>query len=304
MKISVYVITRNEAANIVGCLQPLVDLFDDIVVVDGGSTDGTPEIIKEKLGIKSFHLDASKDASFAVTRNYAISLTRHPWVLKIDADERLSRAHAQRLLDLENDTQNAGYFCVWRTFIGDTVIEDYKLPLARRVCIESGLFHENLQQDMRRKGLHAAWLPGVQLLHYPDVTRLPMKTIEYREKLLAAIAREPQWYRYYWFLGYMDYQAGDYAMARSRFKVICDAQPKDFPVECMNSYMALTDIAAREGNAGIVIATLKMAQTFYAQVQDDFEVKVNFRVADWLEQAMHNAGIGELEAVRAYLFAK
>lgn len=304
MRISLYVLARNEAANIIDCLAPLAQLFDDIVVVDDASTDGTAELLAANLGITPLRMDSAACGSKAALRNLAISRTRHPWVLKLDADERLSRAQAERLLALPEPADCAGYFCAWRTFTADSVIEDYKLSLARRDCLESGLVHENLQQHLRRRRLHAHWLPDVELLHYPDPAMAPGKVIERRGKLLAAMKREPAWYRYHWFLGYMDYLAGDHAASRQHLGTVCGTRSHEFPVECLNAHMVLADLQARHDEHEAVLATLRDAREFHAQVRDDFEVRVNFRIGPWLQQALQDAATGNLDAVRAYSFAR
>lgn len=304
MKISLYILARNEAINIVQCLTPLRDLFDDIVVLDDASTDGMAEVLATRFGITPLRVDSAGYPCMGALRNLAVSRTRHPWVLKLDADERLSRDHARLLLELPEPADCAGWFMAWRTFADGLVIEDYKLPLARRDCIETGLAHENLQQDMRRRGLRAEWLPEVELLHYPDATLTTTKAAVRRRRLLAALQREPAWYRHHWFLGYMDCLAGDHAAARQRLSGVCDAQPADFPVECLNSHMVLADIEARAGDAAAAIATLQSARQFHARHRDDFEVRVNFRIGDWLERALRDAAAGHLAAIRAYPFAR
>lgn len=304
MKISLYILARNEATNIVECLAPLRDLFDDIVVLDDASTDGMAEVLAANFGITALRVDSAAHPCMGALRNLAMARTRHPWVLKLDADERLSRGHARQLLDLPEPTDCAGYFVAWRTFADGAVIEDYKLPLARRDCIETGLAHENLQQDMRRRGLRAQWLPDAQLLHYPDASLTATKAAVRRQRLLAALQREPAWYRHHWFLGYMDYLADDHAAARPWLSAVCAAQPAEFPVECLNSHMVLADIQARAGDAAAVLATLRSARRFHARCRDDFEVRVNFRIGDWLERTLRAAAAGSLEAIRAYPFAR
>jgi hypothetical protein len=304
VKISLYVLARDEAANIIDCLAPLRDLFDDIVVADDASTDGMAGLLSAKLGITALQIPPGAFSCKAEARNFAIAHTRHPWALKLDADERLSREHAQRLLALPDAPDCAGYFCTWRTFADGAVVEDYKLMLARRDCIESGVAHENLQQDLRRRGLEAQWLHEVELLHYPDPSLTAAKATFRRSRLLAALEREPTWYRHHWFLGYMDYLAGDYTAAAARFGAVCMALPREFPVECLNSHMVLADIHAQRGDAVATLATLEAGQGFHARVRDDFEVHVNFRMRGWFEQALRDASAGKLAAVRAYLFAR
>jgi glycosyltransferase involved in cell wall biosynthesis len=304
MKISIYVLARNEAANIIDCLAPLADLFDDIVVVDDASSDGMADIVARRLGLTPLRVDSADHPCMGAIRNLAVSRTRHPWVLKLDADERLSRAHAQHLLELPEPADVAGFFCAWRTFASGVVLEDYKLPLARRDCMETGLAHENLQQHMRRSGLQARWLPDVELLHHPDPTLVPHKTSTRRTRLLAALQQEPHWYRHHWFLGYMDYLEGDYTAARGHLATVVDARPRDFPVECLNSCMLLAEIAARGGDAAVVAGLLEDALRFHASVADDFEVAVNFRIGPWLTQALRDTAAGNLCAVRAYPFAR
>ena len=45
-QISVVIITKNEAANIVDCIHSAKKISDDIIVVDSGSTDETVDLAK------------------------------------------------------------------------------------------------------------------------------------------------------------------------------------------------------------------------------------------------------------------
>lgn len=85
--ISAFLITLNEAAHIEEVLTSL-QRFEEIILVDSGSTDGTPEIAA-KMGAKVFHQDW---LGFAKQKAYAMSLCQHDWVLNVDGDEVLSDA--------------------------------------------------------------------------------------------------------------------------------------------------------------------------------------------------------------------
>lgn len=80
--ISAFMICKNEEQNIGKALQSL-HWADEIVVVDGKSTDHTVEIVNQYTS-KIFHRDWT---NFGEQRNFALSKTRFPWVFFLDADE-------------------------------------------------------------------------------------------------------------------------------------------------------------------------------------------------------------------------
>ncbi len=88
-QISATVITYNEASNMPRVLRSLA-CADEIVVVDSGSVDGTPEIAA-KLGARVVQHDWP---GFAAQKNFAAAQARFPWILSLDADEELN-AEAQ-----------------------------------------------------------------------------------------------------------------------------------------------------------------------------------------------------------------
>lgn len=83
--LSVTVITKNEAANIRQCLES-VSWADEIIVVDGGSTDGTANICREYTD-KVFHQDW---LGFGPQKNRALDHATGEWILSLDADERVT----------------------------------------------------------------------------------------------------------------------------------------------------------------------------------------------------------------------
>lgn len=85
-RLSVTVITKNEAANIAACLRSVL-FADQMVVLDSGSTDLTCEIA-QSLGAE---VSVSRDwQGFGVQKNRALALASSDWILSLDADEQLS----------------------------------------------------------------------------------------------------------------------------------------------------------------------------------------------------------------------
>ena len=82
--LSVAIITKDEEANLPGCLKS-VAFARQIVVVDSGSADGTLEIARD-FGCDVF---VEPWKGFGPQKQMAIDRCREPWVLVLDADERI-----------------------------------------------------------------------------------------------------------------------------------------------------------------------------------------------------------------------
>ncbi len=82
-EVSVVMIVRNEAGRIRASLES-VRWADELVVVDGDSRDGTPEICRE-YGARVFTREMA--AGFGEQKNFAVAQATRPWVLSLDADE-------------------------------------------------------------------------------------------------------------------------------------------------------------------------------------------------------------------------
>lgn len=83
--LSVVVITLNAAAQLEACLQS-ARFADEIVVVDSGSSDGTPALAV-RCGARVLQQEW---LGFGRQKQFAVNAARNDWVLCLDADERVT----------------------------------------------------------------------------------------------------------------------------------------------------------------------------------------------------------------------
>lgn len=105
MPMSVIIITRNESANMVACLQS-VNFADEVIVLDGQSTDDTVALA-EKHGATVILSDTWE--GFGRQKNKALSHASHDWVLSLDADERVSDELAKEIQAVLKNAQHDIY---------------------------------------------------------------------------------------------------------------------------------------------------------------------------------------------------
>lgn len=88
MNVSAVMIVKNGARTIRRSLESLRK-FDNVVVYDNGSTDGTLEIAREYPNV---NLIEGNFDGFGTTKNRAARFAKHEWVLIIDSDEVVDEA--------------------------------------------------------------------------------------------------------------------------------------------------------------------------------------------------------------------
>ena len=93
--LSVLIPTYNEEKNIRACLES-VSWADEIVVVDAHSKDRTVRIAEQHAARVLQHTERNPTAQ----KNWALPQTTHPWVLIVDADERVPPALQDEILAL------------------------------------------------------------------------------------------------------------------------------------------------------------------------------------------------------------
>jgi glycosyltransferase involved in cell wall biosynthesis len=112
--VSVMIFTRDEEIHLPSCLAAL-GWCDDVIVVDSFSTDGT-ELLCRRGGV---HFFQHRFTGFGDQRSWALEHCRpkHPWVLILDADERVTPELADEIRSrLQEVPPEIGAFRIRRRF--------------------------------------------------------------------------------------------------------------------------------------------------------------------------------------------
>lgn len=146
--ISAIIITQNEERCIEPCLKSLT-WVDELIVVDGGSTDATIEIAKKYTS----KLYSNPWPGFFEQRQYALSKVTKDWVISLDADEELSVElynEIQRILSSNNCDVNGFKVARLSQYLGKWIYHgewypDWQLRLFRRseAYVEGKFVHES-----------------------------------------------------------------------------------------------------------------------------------------------------------------
>ena len=195
--ITVVIPTRNEAGQIGSCIRHL-DWTDDIVVVDGGSSDDTVALARA-AGARVIN---DGPHGIGEQRNSGIAAARYQWVFALDADERIGPELAQELIAVESaskGTTHEAYRVKRRNAFQGRVMRrghwgnDWVVRFARREFRYGGsAVHPGLQ------GLRDVGTLTQQLDHTPyrDLSHHIEKLIAYAQMSapgLAAQGRRARW---------------------------------------------------------------------------------------------------------------
>jgi Glycosyl transferase family 2 len=139
--LSACVIARDEEARLPACLASIA-FCDEIVVVDGGSTDATAGIA-ERAGARVVH---QPWLGFPAQRNVALDNARCDWVLEIDADERMSPELAREIQDFLADPPpdiDIGAFPIRQRYLGGRLGASAKYPDYRHRLFRRGAYRHD-----------------------------------------------------------------------------------------------------------------------------------------------------------------
>lgn len=163
--VSVFLVTLNEGNYLDETLAALKD-FDEIILVDSGSTDQTLEIAARHQ-VTVVHQDW---LGFARQKNYAMSLCKHDWVMNIDGDETLAADMPAAIAQLIKNPEFNGYRLFFDDLFWGQSMSRYSakrsiIRLFRKDCASYPLnrkVHENL---VMAKDSKVGRVPGL-VRHY------------------------------------------------------------------------------------------------------------------------------------------
>jgi glycosyltransferase involved in cell wall biosynthesis len=166
IKLSAVIITLNEEEKIKACLDSLLGIADEIVVVDSFSTDRTEALCRDH-GVR-FTQHAFE--GYVEQVRYAVDQAAHPFVLSIDADEALSPALRESILAVKKDFRADAYSCNRLNYLSGVPVRhgawypDCKVRLWRKAKGEYGGINPHYRVVMD-PGSRVDFLGG-DLLHY------------------------------------------------------------------------------------------------------------------------------------------
>lgn len=160
--LSLCMIVRDNEKTIVPCLESIRPWVDEMIVVDTGSKDKTPEIARQ-LGARVYHFPWCD--SFSAARNESLRHARGRWLFWMDSDDTIDEKNGRKLRALarrETDPSLLGYivqvYCPGDNDDGDfTVVDHVKLFRNRPELRFDRRIHEQIIPAIRQAGGELAW---------------------------------------------------------------------------------------------------------------------------------------------------
>lgn len=164
--LSVVLATFNEASNLGRCLESIQKIADEIIVVDGKSSDATREIAKS-FGARV--IDTTNKANFHINKQMAIDAARGDLVLQLDADEVVDEELAEFIKKISTTGDEVAWLIKRKNyFLGKALKKggQYPDPVIR-------LFYKN-KARLPQKNVHEQMVvdgkvatANGHLLHFP-----------------------------------------------------------------------------------------------------------------------------------------
>lgn len=148
--LSACMIVQDEEECIARSIENVMSTVDEVVILDGGSSDRTTQIAQSypKVRLFSEPFDPVGGDSFADQRNKCRDRAEGGWIVFIDADEVYPRYVLQAFPQLMANEEHDAYAFIRKTFIDGVLMNvfnlDYQIRFFKRYCKYEGQYHEGV----------------------------------------------------------------------------------------------------------------------------------------------------------------
>lgn len=221
-------IAKNEETNIHRALNSVLPVVSQIVVVDTGSEDTTPQICS-RYGAEIHYFKWADD--FSEARNYALSFMRTDWILSIDADEELDIKSFSKNNNLLKINEVGGVKVKIKNILGDKTEfsqHSYTRIFRRDINIRfKGKIHEQIASSILDCGFHT--LESDIIINHYGYSEINEEKISRNKKLLVEEIKEnpnDDWLIYH--LAETEFAGGDLILAKVHFQKILNSKNLSF----------------------------------------------------------------------------
>jgi glycosyltransferase involved in cell wall biosynthesis len=287
MGISLCMIVKNEEDWVSGTVESVRSIVDEVIIVDTGSTDSTPTLA-QALGAKLLKYQWAE--SFAEARNVSLAAARQPWILVLDADERIAVRDLPFVKQAAESGTADGYHLVQRNYVlknqvigwtpnsgeylegveFDGYVDNPLIRLFRNSpeIQYRGVVHEIVDPNCLSPHLKFASIPSV-LHHYGKVRgeeRVVSKQLLYLKLGLKKVQEDPANGKAFFDLGIQYQELGRHAEA-------CDSFNKAFettrlPMALLYRAISEKNLRHYESAAGLLKRAIESGlDTFYVHLE-------------------------------------
>ncbi|WP_179861683.1 SunS family peptide S-glycosyltransferase [Bacillus pseudomycoides] len=203
-KVSCAIITFNEEKNIKRCLEGIREKFDEILVIDSGSSDHTVQIINQYFPDVKVYIEPWRN-DFSLQRNKAIQHATTDWIFFIDADNYIK--------DIDNDcikrvAQVISYFKIQGVVSPYITEHDNSFSVDNRKMFKIGdniKFFGRVHEEplYENKKVPQNIIANIHVYHdgYDpnkcDMTKKTVRNLKLVKKMIHEDSKNPKWQYFY-----------------------------------------------------------------------------------------------------------
>ncbi len=256
--LTVCFIVRDEALYIVDALASIKELADEILVIDSGSQDATPTLVKG-FDPKILFYERTWPNSFSDQKNFALSQATGDWILFLDADERVFESDHSKIRHAIEDPAVFAYNLEIRNYTrlfqqfgfrwnrDNNIAPGYYITHLHRLFRRDpriryqGKLHERIEPSLQKAQLKTGDLP-VTIHHLGPLKEEDQALSKKRYSFYAQLGEEkiidePSDSQAYWELGVVYQKLGRHEEALQKFEEACRLSPD---TETFELYRAMT----------------------------------------------------------------